>query len=162
MKKNKFGYKVDIGQECENEIEADEEYGSWERSYSNWFEKISKTKGVPDVVSDFDIQPGETCYVVWVEYSSGNSFGTAENENVEAVGVFKDKECARQLEKAIVDLNHKNRRGEFDNCENWDDTYKFYFKTSDGQEFKYGHCPWYEYFDTLENVYVEECEMKEK
>ncbi len=101
MKRNKFGYKVDIGQRCENEIESNEEFGSWERSYSNWFEKISKTKDVPDVVSDFDIQPGETCYVVWVEYSSGDSFGMAENENVEAVGVFKDKECAIQLEKAI-------------------------------------------------------------
>lgn len=154
MKKNKFGYKVDIGQRCENEIEADEEFGSWERSYSNWFEKISKTKGVPDVVSDFDIQPGETCYVVWVEYSSGDSFGTAENENVEAVGVFKDKECARQLEKAIEEQNRKGFTSNFSSDN------KFYFKTSDGQEFEYGFCPWYGYFEVLENVYVEECEMK--
>ena len=47
MKKNKFGYKVDIGQRCENEIESDEEFGSWERYYENWFEKISKTKEKP-------------------------------------------------------------------------------------------------------------------
>lgn len=162
MKNNKFGYKVDIGQECEKDIEADEEFGSWERSYSNWFEKISKTKGVPDVVSDFDIQPGETCYVVWVEYSSGNSFGTAENENVEVVGVFKDKECAKQLEKAIEEQNQAYRQGDFAFGESWEDKNKFYCKTSDGQEFQYGFCPWYGYFEVLENVYVEECEMEEK
>ena len=79
----KFGYNVVINQSLESEYEPDEEFGSWERSYSNWFEKISKTKDVPDVVSDFDIQKGETCYVVWVEYNSGDSFGTAENENVD-------------------------------------------------------------------------------
>lgn len=156
----KFGYTVKIEQRCENEIESDEEFGSWERYYENWFESISKAKDVPDVVSDFDIQKGETCYVVWVEYNSGNSFGTAENENVEVVGVFRDKKCAKELEKAIVDLNRKCQLGEFDNCENWDDTYKFYFKTSDGQEFKYGHCPWYGYFESLSNVYVEEAVME--
>ena len=67
---------------------------------------------------------------------------------------------AKELEKAIVDLNRKCQLGEFDNCENWDDTYKFYFKTSDGQEFKYGHCPWYGYFESLSNVYVEEAVME--
>ena len=156
----KFGYSVVINQRLESEYEPDEEFSSWERSYSNWFEKISKTKNVPDVVSDFDIQKGETCYVVWVEYNSGDSFGTAENENVEVVGVFKDKNCAKELEKAIEDLHHKFCIGEFENCETWDDRYKFYFKTSDGQEFKYGLCPWYEYFNDLQNVYVEETEME--
>lgn len=156
----KFGYEVKIGSRCENEIESDEEFGSWERYYENWFEKISKAKDVPDVVSDFDFQKGETCYVVWAEYNSGDSFGTAENENVEVVGVFKDKKCAKELEKAIIDLNHKYQHGDFANCENWEDKYKFYFKTSDGQEFKYGHCPWYGYFYDLQNVYVEEVVMK--
>lgn len=159
-KTKKIGYKVKIDQQCESEIESDEEYGSWERYYSNCFEKIFRTKDVPDVVSDFDIQKGETCYVVWVEYNSGNSFGFAENENVEVVGVFKDKECANELAKAIEDLHHKYRRRKIENCETWDDCYKFYFKTSDGQEFKYGACPWYDYFDVLNNVYVEEAVMK--
>lgn len=162
MKKNKFGYKVDIGQRCEKDIEASKKYGHWERSYSNTFQKISKSKtdDVPDAVSDFDIQLCETCYVVWVEYSSGNSFGMAENENVEVVGVFKDKECARQLEKAIEEQNQAYRRGELAFGESWEDKNKFYCKTSDGQEFQYGFCPWYGYFEVLENVYVEEAVME--
>ena len=160
MKKNKFGYKVDIGQRCENVIEPDEEYGSWERTFSNWFEKISKTKDVPDAVCDFDIQTGQTCYVVWVEYSSGDSFGMAENEGVEVVGVFKDKACAKELEKAIEEHNRKYLRSEFEQGTSWFDKNKFYFKTSDGQEFQYGFCPWYGYFESLSNIYVEEAVME--
>lgn len=161
MKKNKFGYKVDIGQRCEKDIEPNEKFGSWERSYSNWFEKIStKAKGIPDAISDFDIKQGETCYVVWVEYSSGNSFGMAENENVEVVGVFKDKACAKELEQAIKEQNQAYRRGELAFGESWKDQNKFYCKTSDGQEFQYGFCPWYGYFEVLENVYVEEAVME--
>lgn len=156
----KFGYNVVINNSLESEYEPDEVFASWERYYSNCFKKISKTKDVPDVVSDFDIQKGETCYVVWVEYNSGDSFGTAKNENVEVVGVFKNKECARELEKAIVDLNHKYQHGDVDNCGNWVDSNKFYFKTSDDQEFKYGLCPWYDYFNDLQNVYVEEAIME--
>lgn len=161
MKKNKFGYKVDISQQCEKDIEASKKYGHWERSYSNSFEKIStQAKGIPDGVSDFDIQPGETCYVVWLEYSSGNSFGMAENENIEVVGVFKDKKCAKELEQVIKKQNQAYRQGDFAFGESWEDMHKFYCKTSDGQEFQYGFCPWYGYFEVLENVYVEEAVME--
>lgn len=160
MKKNKFGYKVDIGQRCEKDIESDEDFDSWENSFSNWFEKISKTKNVPDVVSDFDIKQGETCYLVWVEYCIGNSFGMAENEGVEVVGVFKDKACAKELEQAIKEQNQAYRQGELAFGESWEYMQKFYCKISDGQEFKYGFCPWYGYFESLSNVYVEECVME--
>lgn len=156
----KYGYSVNINQSLESEQLAEEEYGSWEDCYSNQFEKISKAKEIPDVVSDFDIQKGEKCWVVWVEYSSGDSFGMSENCSTEVCGVFRDKKCAQELERAIKEQNRVYSQGEFEFGESWEDQNKFYFKTSDGQEFQYGFCPWYGYFEVLENVYVEESVME--
>ena len=163
MEKNKFGYKVVINQRCENEIIKDEEFGYWERSSTKWFKKILKMKDsflkakkFHKAISDFDFKKDEMCYIVWCEYISDYPFQTAKNKNIVVVGIFKDKACAKEIEKQYRKYTKENLKKSIP----WDDKYKFYFRTSDEQEFQYCFCPWYGSFDSLSNVYVETAVVK--
>ncbi len=145
----KHGYKVKIDTRCDYYERSDEEYGPWHGSYSNYFKGVTKSDLSVDVVSDIDIKPGEICYLVWIEYSSGDSFGIGDRECTEVIGIFKDEQSAKELAKSIEE--HDND----DENRTWDEKYGFYCKTSDGQEFKYGCAPWTGYFETLEEVHIE-------
>lgn len=144
----KFGYKVEIDSYCDHYDYPEEEYGSWSASYTNYFKKVTKTKHYPDVVSDIDFQVGQKCFLVWIEWSSGNSFGYSDRCSTEAIGIFKDEQSARELVKAIEDSSVQYDA-------ETDSRYRFYCKTSDGQEFEYGFAPWFGYFERLDEVHLE-------
>lgn len=146
----KFGYQVSIDRDCYHSESSDEEWGSWSRSYRNTFQSIKKGGEFPDVVSTHNLKTGEKCFVVWVEYSTGDSFGSAERAEVEVVGVFKDRAVAEELRLALIyyDKHKPNQQ--------WDDRYTFHFKTSDGQEFNYGFVPWSGYFEYLDEAHIKE------
>ena len=151
----KFGYKVSINSYCESSYrETDDnddyvQYGSHSSSYSNSFDRISIAKDYPDVVSTHDLKDFDKCYVVWFEFSTGDSFGSSTNSEIETAGVFKDRECAAELAKAIKDFTENSDA-------NTMDRYRFEFKTSDGQEFVYPFARWIGYFETLGEVHIEE------
>ena len=157
----KFGYKVSINQYQDSySNERDEngdsvEYGWHESSHSNSFSRITKVDkgGYPDIVSDFDFKKGDDVFVVWFEYSTGDSFGSSYRGSIEAVGVFKDKVCAKELRDAIEAFT-KNSDA------NTMNSYKFECETSDGQKFEYGFAPWVGYFETLEDVHIESTEIR--
>ena len=146
----KFGYAVEIDSVCVYSESSDEKFGSWSESYNNEFKKITKTNEYPDIVTNIDFQIGETAFLVWVEYSRGNSFGCADREGTEIIGLFKSKEVAQELINAI-EYHDRN-----DDERTWDERYKFYHKTSDGQEFSYGFVPWAGYFEYLDEIHCEE------
>lgn len=152
-KNSKFGYGVDIDKICTHSESSDEPYGYWHQSYSNTFQSISKGGTYPDVVSTHDLNKGDKAFVVWVEYSHGDSFGHSDRGNVEVVGVFTDKAIAEELKAALIDYE-KHKPGK-----QWDDRYRFHFKTSDGQEFNYGFVPWSGYFEHLDDVHIQETQI---
>ena len=96
-----FGYKVEINSICTESYRSSEEWGSWSSSYSNYFEKVTKTDTYPDITSSLDIKEGELCFVVWAEWSSGDSFGRGENSNTEALAIFKDIDSAKMFKKKL-------------------------------------------------------------
>ena len=158
MSGRKFGYEADIRMDVVECQEAEKAYGPWHKSYQNSFVSLYKTDSVPDVVSDFDIHVGKTCYVVWLEYDIGDSFGESERGAVEVIGVFNDKKYAEELKNKIV-KHYSLYLNEKLDC---DERYGFHFKTSDGQQFIYKFCPWLGYFEHLRSVYVEDTIVKER
>lgn len=154
MKNKKFGYKVEIASICTNSEYSIEESSEWSESFDNFFKKITKTKKYPDIVSDVDFNIGHPVYLVWIEYSTGDSFGYSSRGRTESIGIFTDKQTANELIKALEDFNKK--------IENYDDKYKFYCKTSDGQEFLYQHAPWAGYFEYLDEIHCEHTVISEE
>lgn len=143
---NKFGYGVEIRQTCVHSERSPEQYGDWSEAYDNRLSDIAR-KGAeyPDVVCDFDIPVGEDAWVVWIEWSSGDSFGWGDNAYTDVMGIFRkqDYDSAESLKRQIE--NHGA-----------DEKYNFSYKfeTPDGQKFE-GHASWKGYFERLSNVHIE-------
>lgn len=133
-----FGYKVNINHNCYHSESDGEQYGSWSASYNNDFRGITPVNEYPDITSSLDIKVGEICYVVWAEWSSGDSFGRGDNSNKEAIAVFKDFECAKHLAETARDTKD----------------YGFVLKTKDGQHHDV-YCGWVGYFEYLSGVHIE-------
>src|ERR1044071_3592188 len=97
-----YGYKVGIDRSCEGEY-PEEEFGDWSEDCSNSFRFIARKKenDHPDIVSSLDIQAGDACYVVWVECSTGDSFGSGYRNYVDEIAVFTSIEAAEELQKVL-------------------------------------------------------------
>ena len=135
-----YGYDITISSHCDRSHREEEQFGSWEEIHSNSFKGIDKSQS-PDANCIHDIQVGEVAYVVWVEYSSGDSFGHSEG-NYEIIAVLKDFNEAENLAKAI--------RAHEDSEE-----YEFLWTSSDGQQVFYGFAPWSGYFEHISDIHVE-------
>ncbi|HET8688511.1 MAG TPA: hypothetical protein VFM18_18010 [Methanosarcina sp.] len=143
-----YGYNVSITQCCDHSEQvdhSDEPYDySWSESYSNYFDRITKTDEYPDVVSMHDFKAGDQAYLVWAEWSSGDSFGHGDRNNVEALGVFMHKHDAENFAQVLRETrSNKSESGNF----SW--------TSSEGQIVETGCLPWCGYFETLDNINVE-------
>lgn len=143
-------FKVDIERDCYESYHSGEEFGEWRESYNNEFKGITMDDSIeyPDVSSSLKFKTGDTVYVVWVEYSYGDSFGGANCAGTETVAVFKDAESAYVLKRAIETQN--TSKGD------WDNRYQLDVTTPDGQKFKFSTISWHDYFGGLDEVHVEE------
>ena len=138
------GYKVIINQTTDRDEyvkHSNEAYDySWSKSCSNALQMVSVEDNYPDVVST--VAPQDVAYIVWAEWSTGDSFGHGYCTEAEAFGVFNCHDSAKELAKEL-------RRIAKEDIEELD------FTTQDGQEFKQGWVAFAGYFEKLENVYVE-------
>jgi hypothetical protein len=138
----KIGYKVIINSSCDDSEFSDEKWGPWSEDWSHSFGSIHRITPpqYSDVSSDLNILAEEPVYVVWVEYSTGDSFGWANRGRAVAVGVFKTYEDAQALEAW---LNNK------DKARSYSQTYD----SPDGQILQI-YCEWEGYFERLESVNI--------
>jgi hypothetical protein len=137
-----FGYKVEIDHYCTDSEYSNEEWGSWSEDWSNEFRSIRRSNPVtdyPDAVAIEDFAPGEQVYVVWAEWSRGDSFGWANHGGVDALGVFRTWEQAEGLEKLA--------------------------RAATGYErveylgLKYGFGDFHGYFESLDDIHIESALM---
>lgn len=149
-----FGYKVNIRQHCDHSERSDEEYSDWSESYSNSFYSISKTEEYADVYSPVDLDKQEG-FLVWAEYSTGDSFGSSDRGSVEVLVLCSTLAKAEEFRKKLQDWTDKKRSGADSGTDwNWD------FKaTVEGQEFKM-HIPWLGYFEHLDSINIESIPKK--
>jgi len=157
-----YGYLVPIKVTLVEKKYSKKEWGPWEEVYdveleSNVVKKIDK---LPDeycfeVVSELDLPAGTVAWIVWVVWSSGDSFGWAKNSHAEVLAIFDHDWYANAFADYVrsEDYQSVNPFDEND-CEN-----PFYFQSYDGQEFVYKCVPWDGYFESLEAVHVDEVKI---
>ena len=135
-----YGYKVIIDQHCDDSYQSPEQWGEWHSSHTNTFSSISKDNSeYPDVVSTEDIKDGQNCFVIWAEWSSGDSFGHGDRSNVEALAVFSQSKDAFDMKNALKKPM---------------DGYSYDFTASTGQNFHSDFAGWSGYFESLDDIHV--------
>ena len=136
-----YGYRVKLESTLEHSESEPEQFGSWSKSSSREIGRIAeRVDEFLDVTTTLDLPKNSTAFVVWVRWSSGDSFGWHTNGYAEALGIFADYRVAQELARAV----------ETEKCED----YRFKFTTSDGQTHQF--CPgWIGYFESLEHVEID-------
>lgn len=145
-----FKYNIKIDRHCIQDYHDGQKYGEWKSEYINSFHSITRVKNEDygDIESSLDLKEGDKCWVVWVEYSSGDSFGQGVRNDVAECGVFISEEAALELKNAIENF-HSETFGSLN------------LTTSDGQK----HCMypiWTGYFEHLDEVHVDLACVREK
>jgi hypothetical protein len=145
-----YGYKIAVESDCNESYHSGKQYGEWRESYSNHLSSIATHDDeYPDVVSIHNIEPGQAALVVWIEWSTGDSFGHSDRGCTEIIGLFRDLESAESLRQQIKSWRRN------DKSKKWDEQNSYHFKTPDGQEFTSGFAPWSGYFDSLDSVNID-------
>lgn len=142
---SKFKYIVKINRECLESEQSMDPYGEWSSRWDNSFIGIERAVDDKyyDIESTLDIDVDEGVFVVWLEYSSGDSFGFGHRSCVDVVGITRSREAAEALRHAINNITTDGfGLGSLD-C-----------KLPDGQHIQLPHVPWIGYFDRLEEVHV--------
>lgn len=117
----------------------------------NDFESIELNDKSPDVVSTVDLTQ-VTGYLVWLEYSYGDSFGYHRGGSTEAVAVVSTKEQAEELKEYLLNWTSTDKN-------TLNENYSLKYTTGDGQEIAYVVVPWSDYFNTLGEVHIEEVSL---
>ena len=101
------GLSIDFNHTLTDEHRAEQEYGDWSESYYNSLNSVKLTSNdIPDLVTSLDIREGDDIFVVWAEWTTGDSFGSSDCGEYEAFGVFKDYESACVLERFLEFTNN--------------------------------------------------------
>lgn len=100
------GLTIDFEHTLTDEQRAEQEYGDWSETYYNFLTRVKIASDIPDLVTSLDIREGDDIFVVWAEWTVGDSFGSSDCGEYEAFGVFKDYESACVLERFLEFTNN--------------------------------------------------------
>jgi hypothetical protein len=96
---------------CNSSYQEDKDYGDWHSDSSFSIEGVyaSTPDGYNVELIDvpFDFKPGDAVFVLWMTYSSGDSFGHSEG-NGEVLWVFKDAAVALAAKALWQKANDKD------------------------------------------------------
>ena len=90
---------------CVESKEPDEPYGDWYAQYEFRINSIHLNRQSDydeEFNLPFDVVEGDEVYVLYMIYSSGDSFGRSEG-NAEIIWIFKDKQVAKKAESIYTD-----------------------------------------------------------
>lgn len=108
-----------------------------------------------DLVVGADVGPGDKVFIVWVEYGTGDSFGS-DGGNIELIAAFIDEERAKACAENCKKFEENDEASYLD-----DDRYTLKVELDNGQT--YGvYVPWTGYFECLEQVHVTPKTIKKK
>jgi hypothetical protein len=108
-----------------------------------------------DLVVGAEVEPGDIVYIVWAEYTTGDSFGTDYGQ-YELIAAFVDEEKAKKCAKACKDFEENQNSTYLDS-----DRYSLKVELDNGQTYTV-HVPWTGYFESLERVHVTTKTIKAK
>lgn len=96
-----------------------------------------------DVETSLDIKEGEKVYLLYVVYTTGDSFSTSHGGSIEFINVYRDIEVAKENERRI------NKKEETND-------YHIILKTSNGESEYRIYTPWIGYFESIDYVEIKE------
>lgn len=108
-----------------------------------------------DLVVGADVGVGDKVYIVWVEYTTGDSFGS-DSGNIEMIGAFVDVDRANKCAQSCKDFGEDDSAGYMDL-----DRYSLKVELDNGQTYSV-HVPWTGYFEHLDQVHVTPKTIKQK
>lgn len=133
---------------CTHDYHSGEEYGDWETDYDFTVQGVVKnSRGRWSGLAHdeelfnvcFDAESGDTLYVLWMTYRTGDSFGSSSG-NGEIVWVFKDQHRAHEARRAILEDQ---------------DQFTIAFKDDDNNEIEFTN-PGSGYFESIQQLEVSE------
>lgn len=135
---------VTFDRNCDDSYREDRMYGEWRESWTNYIRGIHLTNSNfgERVTIDYDVKLGDDVYVLWAEYSSGDSFGHGNRNRVDVVHVFKDPVAAFAARDALLAEDSEG------------------YKTDSGTKINY-YRPWTGYFESLDNLHVDKCWVRD-
>ena len=156
-----YGYLVPIKVTLVEKKYSKKEWGPWKEVYDVELESniIKKIEEIPDeecfeVVSELDLPSGSEAWIVWVVWSSGDSFGWAENKHAEVLAIFDHEWYANAFADYVRNGDYESNNSFLGGTDK-----PFTFQSEDGQEFKYDYIPWDGYFESLEAVHVDKVKV---
>lgn len=102
---------------------------------------LKKDQSYHSMPMDFKVDKGDDVFIVWAEYTTGDSFGR-DGGNVELVLAFESYDKAEMCEKKIKE--HYNNG----------DSYTLDLKSSSGKDISF-FVPWKGYFESLDCVNID-------
>lgn len=136
---------------CLDSYREDREYGDWSETYDFNVTGVNQTSraqwsglaGREERVNvSFDADVGDTVYVLWMTYSTGDSFGHGSGYG-EILWVFKNEEVAKYA------LNQVNECVE---------EYSIKFKDDDGNVIEFSN-PGSGYFESVDSLTISEFKL---
>lgn len=137
----------------------------WDRddTASDWgvigIELMPEENGSADLYAKFPIQINKTYWLVFVVYSTGDSFGRDENGSLEEIEIYEDEtiahDCAREIRKhadMYSEFERGYRRPKTKKPKDFND-YTLKVIGGDGKEMEV-YAPWNGYFESLGYVEV--------
>lgn len=157
-----YGYLVPIKVTLVEKKYSKKDWGPWKEVYDVELESnvVKKIDEIPDedcfeVVSELDLPSGSEAWIVWVVWSSGDSFGWAENRHAEVLAIFDYEIYAERFADYVRNGDYESNNSFLGGTDK-----PFNFQSEDGQEFKYDYIPWDGYFENLEAVHVDRVKVR--
>lgn len=96
-----------------------------------------------DIETSLDIKKGEKIYLLYVVYTTGDSFSTNHGGSIEFINVYRDIEIAKENERRIKEFEETN-------------DYHIDLKTSNGEGEYRIYTPWVGYFESIDYIEIKE------
>lgn len=123
-------------------------------SYSNYFEGVSIGHPPYDEPIPFEVLEGDDVYVLWAEWSTGDSFSHSHNGSTEVIAIFKSYKKAKEAREAIE--NYKRPENIIDN---WEAANLTHFINEIGEKQSF-YIPWNGYFESLGGIHIDKVTVK--
>lgn len=131
---------------CESH-HASEQFGEWSEDTQHDIQgfRVVEEGKYHDLVVAFNPDKDRGYFLLYVLYSSGDSFGHSSG-NICIVGLYEDEAIAEENAKRIVEQNERYKKSH-------DELFSVHLKDESGMEFKF-HAVWNGYFEHIEDVVV--------
>lgn len=94
---------------CVDRKHSDEDFGNWHEDYSFYLESraiLTNEQDYDTVPLTFDAKAGDTVYLIYALWGTGNSFGRADSSSVDFIAVFKTFDKANEVLNELKKAKH--------------------------------------------------------